>query len=769
MKKFLSLIFFITHFVFVAQVPSGIPAGMEELYLQNNSGFQEFKVLKAKSTIGTGIFNIAAQHIPLPLIESFKSEGGAVLVFEVDLIDPCPNNSRVKSGLTMWVMHLDEDNPFNSFTTSVKDKKASLQIRGLMDKYVPGPNFCQDMEMIKIESGLGALSASFSTYLHTSPRSFQVLEQSNVETEKMKQLKAVQEFLKANLIGYLQYMKEYKAKPHITKIGGNGTVVDPPPPAQKEKVKAGTEDGEDDGWFSQRDGFAIAKQALDALSTSMDAIDFADNGAKLFGAALKYGGSVKKAALDFVASAANLAGLNISSMSEEQMFKTMDMMVAAFAKANEKYAKQGNPTAQQLQNKAKIPVNDNRHYTEAIDTGQILYQLNDLFSALDEIEDELDQLNFPEGAVSGKIYGPGLNQNITSLKIEGQPITQIANSTALQENKKLADPKMLNHLKSMGYDIPEEVMNMDIDAMIREAQSKAEGKIDIDLNESLFNGLLSTTNTINIQGSTFQNYQILFAVSSPNEPLSEDWWNDNTIFDNSVEDNDDDDKPKTKALYVALDGNDANPGTENAPFATMQKALEDAHIHRQNKKIVTIIVKDGVYKQTAEVNWITAIGLPPLTIKAQNKHKAIFIGTDPVSSTIEWLENKANGYFSASPPLHPKQWFYNPGGNPMENPAPVISINGKKLTHLPTILPPGLEGIYSFSNSKVIIAPPEEIQNINNANVEVSTRKFAIKIIGGENIQITGLKLVNYPFPVPHNSPGISHNGNVQVMGCKFE
>ncbi|MEZ4858699.1 MAG: hypothetical protein R2781_07800 [Flavobacteriaceae bacterium] len=769
MKKLLTVVFLLIVFGLTAQVPSGVPAGMEELYLQNNAGFQEFKVLKAKSAIGTGILNIAAQKIPLPLIESFKSEGGAILVIEEDFIDRCPDDSRMQSGLTMWVMKLDEDNPFNSFTTSVKDKKASLQIRGMMDKYVPGPNFCQDMEMIKMESGLGALTANFSTYLHTTPRSFQVMEQANMDTEKMKQLKAVQEFLKSNLVGYLKYMKEYKAKPHITKIGGNGTVNDPPPPAQKEKVKAGTEDGEeDDGWFSERDGFAIAKQALDALSTSIDAIEFADNGAKLFGAALKYGGSVKKTALDFVASAANLAGLDINSMSEEQIYKTVDQMVAAFAKVNEKYAKQGDPTAQQLQRKAKIPVNDKRYYNEAVDTGQMLYQLNDLFSSLDEIEDELDQLDFPEGAVSGKIYGPGLYQNISSLKIEGQPFTQIATSTALEENKKLADPKMLKQLKSMGYDIPEEVMNMDIDAMIKEAQSKADGKIDIDLNEPLFNGILSTTNTITIQGSTFQNFQILFAISSPNDPLDDNWWNVNTIFDIPSEPTNDD-KPKTKTLYVALDGNDANPGTENAPFATMQKALDDAHIHRQNKKAVTIVVKDGTYRQSAEVNWSTAVGLPPLTIEAQNKHKAIFIGTDPITSTIEWLQNKANGYYSASPPLHPNQWFYNPGGNPLENPAPVISVNGNKLIHLATELPLGLNGIYSFGASKVIIAPPEGIQDLNTALVEVSTRKFALKIIGGEKVKITGLKLVNFPFPVPHNTPGVSHHGNVQVMGCKFE
>lgn len=743
--------------------------GMQEMINQNNAGFQEFEVIRSKSAIGAGIFGMAGQKIPLPLIESFKSGGGAVLIIEEDFIERCPNDRHAKSGINMWVMHLDEANPYNSFITSKKDKKASLQIRGMMDRYEPGPNFCEDLEMVKVESGLGALSASFSTYLHTSPRQFQVLEQGVYDGEKMKQLKAVQEFWRANLIGYLNYMKEYKAKPHITRIGGNGT-VQPPPPAQREKVKAGTEDGdEEEGWFSERDGFAIAKHALDALSTSIDALELGNNGAKLFGAALKYGGSVKKAALDVVASAANLAGLDISSMSEEHIYKTMDMMVAAFAKNNKQYAERGDNIAQQLDRKAKIPVRDNRFYQEAIDAGQMLYQLNDLFNSLDQVEDELAQLKFPEGAVSGKVYGPKLNQNLTSWKIEGQPIITVANSTALEETKKMASPELLGELKNMGYDIPDEMMNMDIDAMIKKAQAQADGKIDIDLEAPLFNGILSTTHTITVQGNKIQNFLILFAVSSPKEPKEYVWLSDNTIFEgNSTKT--DPEKPKSKILYLAVDGSDTNPGTEAAPFATMQRALEEAHVLRSNRSTVVIRVKNGLYRQSADVDWSAAVGLPLLTIEAVNKHQAIFIGSEPVDEAIQWTRNinKETGGWTAPVPLHPQQWFYTAGGNPLENPAPVLNVNGNTLFHLP-VLPPQAKGMYSFGNSKVTVGPPEGVSDMNEASIEVSTRKFALKILGGEVITITGLRLQNYPYPAPNNTPGVYHQGNVKVIGCKFQ
>ncbi|KAA3618226.1 MAG: hypothetical protein DWP94_14625 [Flavobacterium sp.] len=770
MNKLLYTALLLCLFSGFAQDMGSLSPEMQDLINRNNSGFLEFDVLKSESTIGAGIFGLAGQKIPAPLIESFKSDGGTVLVIEEDFEERCTNGKQAKTGLNMWVMYLDETNPFNSFKASKKDKKASLQIRGTMDRYEPGPNFCENLEMVKVESGLGAMSVNFSTYLHTSPRQFQVLEQASYQSEKMKQLKAVQAFWRANIMGYLKYMKEYKAKPHISRIGGNGNQPPPPPPpAQREPVKAGTEDGEEEGWFSQRDGFAIAKHAIDALSTSIDAIDLAGNGAKLFGAALKYGGSVKKAALDVVASAANLAGLDVNSMSEEHIYQTIDMMVAAYAKNNEKYANNGNAVASELERKSKIPVNDKRYYKEAVDTGRMLYQLNDMFNDLDAAEEELAAIKYPEGAVSGKIYGPGLNQNITSWKIEGQPVITIANSTALEESKAMASPQMLNELKDMGYDIPEEILNMDIDAMLEKAQAGANGKIDIDLEAPLLNGIMSTTHTVNIQGNKIQNYLIIFAVSSPNEATTVDWFTANTIFTGGS--NDETEKPKSKKLYLAVDGNDSNPGTEEAPFATMQRALEESLVHRQNKKAVTIYVADGVYRQSAEVDWTTSLGLPPLNIQAANKHSAIFIGSEPVDPSVHWTPNlnKEIGGWTAPLPLHQEQWTYTPGGNPMSNPAPVLSINDKMLFHL-AALPPQAKGFYSFGTTQITVGAPQGVDDMNNlTNIEISTRKYAIKIRGGGPITINGLRFQNYPYPAPNNTPGVDHDGTISLLGCKFQ
>lgn len=108
------------------------------------------------------------------------------------------------------------------------------------------------------------------------------------------------------------------------------------------------------------------------------------------------------------------------------------------------------------------------------------------------------------------------------------------------------------------------------------------------------------------------------------------------------------------------------------------------------------------------------------------------------------------------------------GGNPLENPAPVLVVNGKQLTHFPASqLPPGMQDVYIFSGTKVIVAPPQGV-NLNDASVATSVRKFAIEITGGGQVAVKGLRFPDYPFPVPNNTPGIKHSGNVSAVGCKF-
>ena len=73
-----------------------------------------------------------------------------------------------------------------------------------------------------------------------------------------------------------------------------------------------------------------------------------------------------------------------------------------------------------------------------------------------------------------------------------------------------------------------------------------------------------------------------------------------------------------KCFYVAPNGADTNPGTEEKPWKTLNKAAQTAIAG------TTVIFEDGTYQET-RVTTVTNSGTEgaPITFKARNKHKAI--------------------------------------------------------------------------------------------------------------------------------------------------
>jgi hypothetical protein len=83
--------------------------------------------------------------------------------------------------------------------------------------------------------------------------------------------------------------------------------------------------------------------------------------------------------------------------------------------------------------------------------------------------------------------------------------------------------------------------------------------------------------------------------------------------------------------YVAPNGNDANPGTEEQPWATIAKCSSTI-----NPKD-TCLIEDGTYQETIS---ITRSGLPDslATIKAKNTRKAVLIGSITLAGNFTRLE-----------------------------------------------------------------------------------------------------------------------------------
>jgi hypothetical protein len=720
-------------------------------------GAMTFKVLPSKSTIGVELTNVPS-NVPMVFQDAFKS--GSVLIYDINYdVDICPNSGG-SPDFTYWILHIDENSFYgNTFMTNQENKTAAIDIRGRMDKYKPAADFCSSKNIIKVASGSGGMSVDFKTFMHIAPRKFQVWEGQTESTQNMLSPKELRDFFRKHLNDYYKYIASYKGNPHTPNfIGNDDGSIDP----GGHVVPSGNE--ESGNWKAIRDGLVSLKNAVDVFSIAKDITDFALSGVKLFGPAKQYNTDYIGDATDFMSSALSINSLDPSSIAEGVIYENVNNMVAAFAEHNKNYAKKGNANAQQIMKKAKVPINNPSIYKEAINADLMAYELNNMFDQLDKIDEQIEAMNIPERVAVGRVWGPDLWQAVQSYALPNNPASFVGSSVNPSDTSMGMDPKILEAMQNAGYEIP----NIDVNAMIKQAQDKIPDGVNIDLSAPLFIGQLYGTKIHTFEDGKTQwpRMMLNFSISSPKIAIDNDWLDADTIFDDIESENQDDDNPKPKIYYISTTGNDSNPGTNVAPFASMQKALDIAQIDRLGHKRVTIIVKNGMYKQTAKIDLGTITSLPELTITAEEKYGAVFTSSEKVANDIEWTQN--GSVWEAPKPLHAQELQFTPNTSPFTHPVPVISVNGKRLMHIPLddVAAPNL---YSLLGDSVKINPPTEVSNLNIADVQISTRAFAIKFKGSGKVVIRDLKLINYPMPNATNSPGIEHGGQVIIMGCKFE
>ncbi|GEM_PF-1915410 len=244
------------------------------------------------------------------------------------------------------------------------------------------------------------------------------------------------------------------------------------------------------------------------------------------------------------------------------------------------------------------------------------------------------------------------------------------------------------------------------------------------------------------------------------------------IPDSTPVDDDDDTSDSDETIYMATTGSDGNSGTENNPFATLKKALSVAQAKRLKGSSVTIIVKNGTYRQETIMDLNVTTNLPTLRVQAENTHEAIFEGSEPIASGVSFTELGA-GIFRASGPLHPEQKpvvdYSDPTtfSDPTKARVPAFIVNGNPFQ--PTQMIQQTPNSYVFSPQMVMVNPSGV--SLNGATVKVSVRDYALNVGNGGNVIVSGLRVKGYPvfqYPdaVPDASPGLE---GVIVRNCKFQ
>ncbi|MDC8000492.1 DUF1565 domain-containing protein [Aequorivita todarodis] len=235
--------------------------------------------------------------------------------------------------------------------------------------------------------------------------------------------------------------------------------------------------------------------------------------------------------------------------------------------------------------------------------------------------------------------------------------------------------------------------------------------------------------------------------------------------------NDGNDDDNSENIWVATQGNDANSGAKTAPFATLQKALDVAHGKRKSGKKATIIIRDGTYNQSATVQW-GASGLPPLTIKAEHAHQAIFVGSEKISNHITWQHFGQDIYKASEAKLHPNMIAaVTDYSNPYQNSVPALLVNGEVLAYTQAVQQ--TDGSYFISPQLTMVHPKNGVV-LGNASVEVSVLPHALKMEGGSSVLVTGLRFKGYPISsLPAGTvefkSGLDVGGNVNVSNCLYK
>ena len=135
---------------------------------QTPSGPIRFRAIPTGSAVNALSNN---RDIPAPMRAAM--DGATVIAMETTDKE-CPEGTKNagKRHVNFHVLTIDESDSDNAFIVDQSKKTATLTLRGTMQKFIPGPNYCEEATWVKGGSGPGSFDVTFQTRNHTTPRNF---------------------------------------------------------------------------------------------------------------------------------------------------------------------------------------------------------------------------------------------------------------------------------------------------------------------------------------------------------------------------------------------------------------------------------------------------------------------------------------------------------------------------------------------------------------------------------------------------------------------
>jgi hypothetical protein len=210
---------------------------------------------------------------------------------------------------------------------------------------------------------------------------------------------------------------------------------------------------------------------------------------------------------------------------------------------------------------------------------------------------------------------------------------------------------------------------------------------------------------------------------------------------------------------------DVASGTSISPLKTIQAAISKANANNQKKIGTKVVVQAGIYRESVNIDRISAMTSVPLTVEAATTGSVIISGSDVLSN---WTPVPANHS------IYEDSWAYNFGQAPLPSGWPagfpgialrseMVFVNSIPLTQVMAYASLRAGTFFVNESANMIYAWPAAGTNMQTALVEAAVRPETLSVSGRSNVVIRGLVLQHAANRVNTAGAVVSSSSNVLI------
>lgn len=198
---------------------------------------------------------------------------------------------------------------------------------------------------------------------------------------------------------------------------------------------------------------------------------------------------------------------------------------------------------------------------------------------------------------------------------------------------------------------------------------------------------------------------------------------------------------ETAYLWVDdTNGSDNNPGTQQQPFKTINKAVSLAATNNHVNIGTRINIQPGTYREVIDIGYSSKDTTYPVTIQAVTNGTVILSGG---ALQTGWTS------YGPNPSIYTSNWKYSyslcsqisgcPNQQDIALHRELIAVNGAVLTQVLSLAAMQAGSFYVDATAKLVYVWPPSGTNMNTATVEIANQPFMFRDIGKSNYVIRGI------------------------------